>query len=142
MELSIKKDSPFLTNVIMPLIINMPIFAEQIESTFPEISADVVSFKNNPQCSCANKVKLFIEKHSSEVFDLLEDYFNKNTSLQQTINAIINGSSFYDVSGKVFEIDDTSEAYENFFKRTIEEKFNFRACNIVSKGDKLKIFFL
>ena len=142
MELYLNQPTPAIAGSIMPLIINLPAFAEELQNTFSEISADIASVKNNPQCSCARKVQLFIEQHYNDAFDCLKNFFDKNASLQQTINSIIEGSSFYDVSGKIFEIDDTAEAYANFFNRTIQDRFNFRVFSIISKGDKLRIFFL
>jgi len=142
MKLYLNEPTPAIAGAIMPLIVNLPAFAEELQNTFSVIAADIMSFKSNPQCSCARKVQLFIEEHSSDVFECLRNFFDKNASLQQTINSILEGSSFYDVSGKVFEIDDTTEAYTNFSNRAIQDRFNFRSFSVVSKGDKLRIFFL
>jgi hypothetical protein len=142
MKLYLNEPTPAIAGSIMPLIVNLPVFAEELQNAFSEISADIASFKNNPQCSCARKVQSFIEQHYDSVFNFLNNFFDKNTSLQQTINSIIEGSSFYDVSGKIFEINDTAEAYTDFFNRTIQDRFNFRGFSVTSKGDKLRIFFL
>lgn len=142
MELYLNVPTPAIAGSIMPLIVNLPAFAEELQSAFSEISADIVSFKNNPHCSCARKVQLFIEQHYNNIFDCLKNFFDKNASLQQTINNIIENNSFYDVAGKMFEIDDTDEAYADFYTRLIQERFNFRSFSVTSKGDKLRIFFL
>jgi hypothetical protein len=142
MKLYLNEPTPAIAGSIMPLIVNLPVFAEELQSAFSEISADIASFKNNPQCSCARKVQLFIEKHYESVFDCLKNFFDKNASLQQTINSIIENNSFYDVAGKIFEIDDTDEAYADFYTRLIQDRFNFRSFSVTSKGDKLRIFFL
>ena len=142
MKLYLNEPTPAIAGAIMPLIVNLPTFAEELQNKFTTISADIVSFRNNPQCSCARKVQLFIEQHFEDVFEFLTIFFNTNTSLQETINTIIEGQGFYDVTGKIFEIDDTVEAYTNFYHRIVKDRFNFRSFSIVSKEDKLRIFFL
>jgi len=142
MELAIKKDSLFLPSVVLPLVLNIPAFAEEIQNAFPEMSALIYSLKDNPQCTCRMRFDTLAEESKERIFLLLEIFFNKNIELQQTINTIIDGSGFYDVTGRVFEIQDTDDAFKEFVNFMKENRFSFRNSSLINKDGKLKIYFI
>ena len=131
-----------------------------LKDKFPEILADLTSSRNNPNCSCKNRVKAHLQsKLQSEV-----EYFNnllnheevkkiieeKNTEIQATqlkdpmeeYMKIMRENMFKNSGGKIFEIGKTEEDWKNLAKKLSEEKINFRSFSVVEKEDKLVVYFI
>jgi len=128
---------------------------------FPEIFADLTSSRNNPNCTCKNRVKSYLQsKLESEL-----EYFNDLLKIEE-INKLIQEKSeeiknsqiknngmeqhfkmmqenmFKNSGGKVFEIGKTEEDWKNLAKKLTNEKIGFRSFSIVEKEDKLIVYFI
>jgi uncharacterized protein YcbX len=131
-------------------------FFNSLKDKFPEIFADLTSSKNNPNCSCKNRVKAHLQsKIESE-----KDYFNSLLTQEDIINLInekqeevkntqipmnlINPMMhpYKNSGGKVFEIGKTEEDWKNLCKRLEIERVSFRSFSIVEKEDKLVVYFI
>jgi len=68
--------------IFFDLFIKDEIFFNSLKNKFPEISADLFSSKINPNCSCKNKVKVYlaskIENEKDFFLDLLSEENIKN----------------------------------------------------------------
>lgn len=129
-----------LTNVIHAIILNNDSFFE-MSKDFPEIAADLTTFKHNPNCSCKNKVtKFFNDKIESGQKDILDKYFVNKETTKNRILKIIKDHDDKVLTGKVITIDNSKEAW-SIFAQECSSKF-FRNFSVVEKGDKLDIYFI
>jgi hypothetical protein len=70
----------------LPIFLNVfikdDIFFNSIKEKFPEIYADLVSSRDNPNCSCANKLRAYliskIESEKNFFLDILSEENIKN----------------------------------------------------------------
>jgi len=136
-------------------------FFTSIKDKFPEILADLTSSRDNPNCSCKNRVKAHLQgKIATE-----QDYFNnlitneEVKSLMQEKTEEIKASQvpnnpmekhmqmmqqnvFRNSGGRVFEIGKSEEDWKNLAKKLTEEKIPFKSFSIVEKPDKLVVYFI
>ena len=135
-------------------------FFNSLKDKFPEILADLTSSRNNPNCSCKNRVKAHLQsKLQSEV-----EYFNnllnheeikkiieeKNTEIQNTQfkdpmedhMRMMRENMFKNSGGRVFEIGKTEEDWKNLCKKLEIEKIVFKSFSVVEKQDKLVVYFI
>jgi len=136
-------------------------FFTSIKDKFPEILADLTSSRDNPNCSCKNRVKAHLQgKIATE-----QDYFNNlitneevKNLMQEKIKEIkasqvpnnpmenhmqmMQQNMFRNSGGRVFEIGKTEEDWKNLAKKLTEEKIPFKSFSIVEKPDKLVVYFI
>jgi hypothetical protein len=128
---------------------------------FPEIFADLTSSKNNPHCTCKNRVRLHLQsklESESKYFDdllkieaikkLIEEKNEEIKNSKITTNPMENHmqmmqqNMFRNSGGRVFEIGKTEEDWKNLAKKLSEEKINFKSFSVVEKEDKLVVYFI
>lgn len=136
-------------------------FFDSLKDKFPEILADLTSSRNNPNCSCKNRVKAHLQgKITTE-----QDYFNnlinneevkkltqekaeeiKNsqvpTNPMENHMQMMQQNMFRNSGGRIFEIGKTEEDWKNLAKKLSEEKTNFKSFSVVEKEDKLVVYFI
>jgi hypothetical protein len=136
-------------------------FFNSLKDKFPEILADLTSSRNNPNCSCKNRVKAHLQaKITTE-----ESYFNNLISneeikklTQEKAEEIKNSQAqtnpmekhmqmmqqniFRNSGGRIFEIGKTEEDWKNLAKKLNDEKINFKSFSVVEKEDKLVVYFI
>ena len=147
--------------VFFNTFIKNDIFFDSLKDKFPEILADLTSSRNNPNCSCKNRVKAHLQaKIAAE-----ESYFNNLISneeikklTQEKAEEIKNSqvptnpmenhiqmmqqNMFRNSGGRIFEIGKTEEDWKNLAKKLSEEKINFKSFSVVEKEDKLVVYFI
>jgi hypothetical protein len=128
---------------------------------FPEIFADLTSSKNNPHCTCKNRVRSYLQsklESESKYFDdllktetikkLIEEKNEEIKNSQPKNNLIENHmqmmqqNMFKNNGGRVFEIGKNEEDWKNLAKKLTEEKINFRSFSVIEKEDKLIVYFI
>jgi hypothetical protein len=136
-------------------------FFTSIKDKFPEILADLTSSRDNPNCSCKNRVKAYLQgKVTTE-----EDYFNSlinNEEIKKLTEEkaeeiktpqiptnptenhfqMMQQNMFKNSGGRVFEIGKTEEDWKNLAKKLSEERISFKSFSIVDKPDKLVVYFI
>lgn len=148
------------TPLFFSIFIKNDMFFNSLKEKFPEILADLTSSRNNPNCSCKNRVKAHLQsKLQSEV-----EYFNNllnNEEVKKMIeekHAEIQSTQFKDPmeehmkmmrenmfknsGGKIFEIGKTKEDWKNLCLRLELEKVYFKSFSVVEKEDKLVVYFV
>jgi len=129
-----------LPDVLSIIIKDNSVF-EQLQNDFPDILADLVSFKTNPNCSCRGRVnKYFADKLAADP-TILDKYVTDPDSVANQVSEIKTARLSNNYSGKIFEIDKSPEAWEEFANRTAAGKM-FRAFSIIDRGDKLVAYFI
>ena len=150
-------NSPVFFNTFM----KNDIFFNSLKDKFPEILADLTSSRNNPNCSCKNRVKAHLQgKIATE-----QDYFNNlinNEEIKKLLEEkaeeikasqvpsdpmenhfkIMQENIFKNSGGRVFEIGKSEEDWKNLAKKLSDEKIGFKSFSVVEKEDKLVVYFI
>lgn len=145
-------------------------FFNSLKDKFPEILADLTSARDNPNCTCKNKVQSYLRssyKKDKEFFDNfiniseIKDLLEKNKEKLSTtsygklptvafppgVPMPFTEKQHYNPSlprtiGRVFEIGKTEEDWKNFVEKLYEEKILLRSFSIVEKEDKLIVYLI
>lgn len=136
-------------------------FFNSLKDKFPEILADLTSSRNNPNCSCKNRVKAHLQGkitteedyfnnliNNQEIKKLLEEKAEEIKNSQMPTNAMehhmqmIQQNMFKNNGGKIFEIGKSEEDWKNLAKKLSDEKINFKSFSVVEKEDKLVVYFI
>ena len=132
-----------------------------LKDKFPEILADLTSSRNNPNCSCKNRVKAHLQGkitteqdyfnnliNNEEIKKLLEEKAEEIKNSQMPTNPMehhmqmIQQNMFKNNGGKIFEIGKSEEDWKNLAKKLSDEKINFKSFSVVEKEDKLVVYFI
>jgi len=131
-----------------------------LKEKFPEILADLTSSRNNPNCSCKNRVKTHLQSKLQTETEYFNNLLNneevkkiiqeKNQEIQATQfkdpmeehMKMMQQNIFRNSGGRVFEIGKTEEDWKNLAKKLTEEKIPFKSFSIVEKPDKLVVYFI
>ena len=150
-------NSPVFFNTFMK---NDTLF-NSLKDKFPEILADLTSSRNNPNCSCKNRVKAHLQSkiateqdyfnnliNNEEVKKLTQEKIEEIKKTQTPNNPMENHmqmmhpNMFRNSGGRIFEIGKTEEDWKNLAKKLTEEKINFKSFSVVEKEDKLVVYFI
>jgi hypothetical protein len=150
-------NSPVFFNTFM----KNDVFFDSIKDKFPEILADLTSSRNNPNCSCKNRVKAHLQAkitaeqsyfnnliNNEEIKKLIQEKVEEIKNSQVPTNPMENHMQMIQQNmsrnsgGKIFEIGRTEEDWKNLAKKLNEEKIIFRSFSIVEKEDKLVVYFI
>jgi hypothetical protein len=136
-------------------------FFNSLKDKFPEILADLTSSRNNPNCSCKNRVKAHLQAklaneadyfnnliNNEEVKKLTEEKAEEIKSSQVPNNPMekhmqmMQQNMFKNSGGVVFEIGKNEEDWKNLCKKLTDEKIGFKSFSVVEKEDKLVVYFI
>jgi len=140
--MNITKENLYLSKIFLELIQNHDSFKTAVQSVFPIIYADVESYKTNPNCSCKNKIEAFVNSNRDTSHAFLDKWYNENLALKINLAEIISKYIVTNVSGKIYRIPKTDEAFADLQKKMTEERWAFRAFNIIAENDSFAIYFL
>jgi hypothetical protein len=140
-------------------------FFNSLKDKFPEILADLTSSRDNPNCSCKNKVKAHLG-HKNNTTE--KDYFDnilkeqefaemltenktkiensqllpQNIPFQHNSNVYTPMMNSMNGRGRVFKIGKTAEDWEALSKKIAEKGIVFRSFSIVEKENELVVYFI
>jgi len=124
----------------IPLLLKNDKTFERLKVDFPEILADLITFRNNPNCSCRGRVfKFFFDKLTS-IPDILDKYIDNYNSFNEELITTSHNRLSTTYSGKIFSVPKGEEAWQNFAKSLIGKVFH--TFSIVEKEDSLTVYFL
>lgn len=127
-------------NDALPIMLRDDDTFEQLKTDFPDILADLVTFKNNPNCSCRGRVMKFFGDKLEREPNLLDKYVKDVNALNQEIQAIIAGRIANTYTGKMFIIPKGEEAWQNFSATLVGKMF--RGFSVTEREDSLVVYFL
>jgi hypothetical protein len=139
---NITKENTYLSKVFLELIQMQDSFKMALQSAFPEMYADIESFKTNPNCTCRNKIEAYVNSHRNETHAFLDKWYNENKSLNINLEEIVAKYAVNNMGGKVYRIPRTDAAFAELQKKMIAERWVFRAFDIVAEPDTLIFYFL
>jgi hypothetical protein len=129
-----------ISDTIILLVIDDKSF-ELLKKDYSEILADLTSFKGNPSCTCkARVIKFFAEKIEKEP-GCLDKYITNIDDFNNKLRIVNEKRDQNNYSGKVFEIEKTNEAWNNFCKDKITGK-SFRGFSVVERENSVVIYFI
>jgi len=146
--------------VFFTVFIKNDAFFNSLKDKFPEILADLTSSRNNPNCSCKNRVKAHLQSKLSSEAEYFNNLLNneeikkiiqeKNTEIQATQfkdpmeehMKMMRENMFKNSGGRVFEIGKTEQDWQNLCKRLEIERVVFKSFSVVEKEDKLVVYFV
>jgi len=131
-----------------------------LKEKFPEILADLTSSRNNPNCSCKNRVKAHLQSKLQTEAEYFTNLLN-NEEVKKIVNEkaeeikttqskdpmeehmrMMRENMFRNSGGKVFEIGKTEQDWKNLCKKLELEKIVFKSFSVVEKEDKLVVYFV
>jgi hypothetical protein len=113
---------------------------ESLKTDFPDILADLVTFKSNPNCTCRGRVFKFFTEKLEQNPESLNKYVKDAAVLTAELDTIKNQRTLNNYSGKVFTVSNTDAAWEEF-SRNLAGKM-FRSFAVVEKDGNLKVYFV
>lgn len=135
-------------------------FFNSLKEKFPEILADLTSSRNNPNCSCKNRVKAHLQSklqseneyfnnllNNDEVKRIIEEKQEeiKNTQFKDPMEEhmrMMRENMFKNSGGRVFEIGKTEQDWKDLCKQLEIEKISFKSFSVVEKENKLVVYFI
>lgn len=128
-----------VSDVITVLVKDDPTF-EEIKKDHPEILADLVTFKSNPNCACRAKVfKYFTDKVQADS-KVLDKYIKDPKTLQEEIDKIYQARMQNSYSGKIFTIPNNEESWRDLGLQASTKAF--RSFSVVNNGETLTVYFI
>lgn len=124
----------------LPILISNDNIFNQLKNDFPETLADLISFKDNPNCSCKNRLIKFFTDKIQQNTNLLNKYIENNIALQNDINNATNLRLSNNYSGRIITIEKTPEAWQQLSLTMVGKMF--RSFSLIEKEDKILVYFL
>lgn len=129
----------------LPIIVRDEAVFEQIKIDFPGILADLVTFKNNPNCTCRGRVFKFFTEQLESNPSALEKYVKDAVALQEELDKIIAQRVLSNYAGKIFEIPrgegiSSDDVWLQFSQSLIGK--SFRGFSVVERPDAVVVYFL
>jgi len=124
----------------LPIMVKDDGVFESLKTDFPDILADLITFKSNPNCTCRGRVFKFFTEKLEQQPDILNKYVKDAAALTAELDIIKNQRMLNNYTGKVFTVVNTDAAWEDFSKSLAGKMF--RSFAIVDKGDNLKVYFV
>jgi len=130
------------TNLVdaLPIMVKDESVFEALKADFPDILADLVTFKSNPNCTCRGRVFKFFTEKLEQNPEALNKYVKDAAVLTAELDTIKNQRTLNNYSGKVFTVINTEQAWEEFSKSLAGKMF--RSFAIVEKDGNLKVYFV
>jgi hypothetical protein len=131
-----------LTNLSdsLPVIIKDDATFEELKKDFPEILADLTTFKSNPNCSCRGRVNKFFSEKLEKDSTVLNKYIKNTEVLKTELDKVSTQRQANNYSGKIISLPKTEEAWKNFSDE-MKSKF-FRSFTVVEKENELVVYVL
>ena len=129
-------------NDALPILMRDDSTFESLKSDFPDILADLVTFRTNPNCSCRGRVVKFFTTKLESIPGMLNKYIKDPVSLNTELQALKTQRVDNNYSGRVVTVAKGDEAWKVFAQELVGGGKYFRAFNIVDNGDSLKVYFL
>jgi len=127
-------------NDALGILIKNDTFYNRLTTDFPDILADLTTFKTNPNCTCRGRVVKYFSDKLNEDPNLLDKYVENPQDLQNQLVVIQNQRIQNNYSGKVFTVAKGEQAWKDF-SQTLAGKM-FRSFAIVDNGENLTVYLI
>jgi len=114
---------------------------EELKKDFPDILADLTSFEDNPNCTCASRVHDFFVKKLAEDPNALNKYNRNPEELNSMISTQAQAHKENMLAGRIIELDKGEQAWHEFVFSFLMNK-QFHSFSLVEKEDKIDVYFI
>jgi len=128
-----------LTDVLPFLITDEETFS-RLTHDFPSMLADLVTFKDNPNCSCRGRVFKFFSEQIEANPGSLDKYIKNADEINIKLKALNEERANNSYAGKLFVVDKGEEAWATF-TGSLSGKM-FRMFSVAEREDKVVVYFL
>jgi hypothetical protein len=125
---------------ILSILVKDDEIFNRLQTDFSSILADLVTFKDNPNCSCRGRVFKFFSEHLEANPGSLDQYVKDASEISFKLQSLSDERAANNYAGKVFVIDKGEEAWA-VFAGTLPGKM-FRMFSVAEREDKVLVYFL
>jgi hypothetical protein len=125
---------------ILPILVKDDEIFNRLQTDFSSILADLVTFKDNPNCSCRGRVFKFFSEQLEINPTVLDQYVKDASEISFKLQSLAEERANNNYAGKVFVIDKGEEAWVAF-AGTLPGKM-FRMFSVAERDDKVVVYFL
>lgn len=125
---------------ILPILVKDDEIFNRLQTDFSSILADLVTFKDNPNCSCRGRVFKFFSEHLETNPGSLDQYVKDASEINIKLQALSDERAANNYAGKVFLVDKGEGAWAAF-AATLPGKM-FRMFSVAERDDKVVVYFL
>jgi hypothetical protein len=127
-------------NDALGILIKNETFYTRLTTDFPEILADLTTFKTNPNCTCRGRVVKYFSDKLNENPTLLDQYVENPQDLQNQLVVIQNQRIQNNYTGKVFTVGKTEADWQTFANSLAGKMY--RTFSVVDNGENLTVYLL
>jgi hypothetical protein len=135
-------DLSFLENTVISFLFFIEKFRVEFVQKFPETSKNIESFIGNPQCSCRYSLIEYIKNNDFSIIKFTKEFYDINKELREEMHTYVKQSNFVDASGTIEIVDDTPEAWKQFYRKISDNNYRFRNFQIFKEDGKIKVYFI
>jgi len=132
----------YFPQVVLWLIQNDVLFVKSFKEFAPPIADKIDTYSKNPNCSCRSNIQNYTVENLNNVRNFVLYFLDQNPQIKIDLQSIENENKMVNVQGQVFRIPKNDKAFEEFFKHTRSNKFQYSHFSVAADGDSWAIFFL
>jgi hypothetical protein len=125
---------------VLPILMKDDETFNRLKTDFPSMLADLVTFKDNPNCSCRGRVFKFFTEYLETNPGSLDKYIKDASEVTLKLQSLNQERINNNYMGKVFVVAKGEEAWKNF-ALTLAGKM-FRTFSVVEREDSIVVYFL
>ena len=125
---------------VLPILIKDDETFNRLKNDFSSILADLVTFKDNPNCTCRGRVFKFFSEQLEINPTVLDQYVKDADEITVKLQSLAEERANNNYAGKIFVIDKGAEAWATF-AATLPGKM-FRMFSVAERNDKVVVYFL
>ena len=125
---------------ILPILMQDDEVVKQLQNDFPNVLADLVTFKENPNCSCMGRVFKFFSEELEKNVSILDKYIKDPSLIAIKLQSLAEERALTNYAGKIFVISKGEQAWKDFHA-TLPGK-TFRMFSVVEREDTVAVYFL
>ena len=131
-----------MTNVleVLPILMQDDEIFDRLKHDFPGILADLVTFKDNPNCTCRGRVfKFFIDRLQLDSA-VLDQYVKDPVAMAIKIQELNKDREANNYSGRIVTIKRDEEAWRALSRELVGKMF--RTVSVVEREHETVVYFL
>jgi hypothetical protein len=125
---------------ILPILMQDDEVVKQLQNDFPNVLADLVTFKENPNCSCRGRVFKFFSEELEKNVSILDKYIKDPSLIAIKLQSLAEERALTNYAGKIFVISKGEQAWKAFHA-TLPGK-TFRMFSVAEREDTVAVYFL
>lgn len=124
----------------LPMLVQDNETFEKLKNDFTSILADLVTFKENPNCSCRGRVFKFFSEQLEKNPSILDKYIKDASEITLRLQSLSEERAANNYAGRLFIIPKGEESWRNF-SATLPGKM-FRMFSVAERENEVVVYFL